>query len=176
MSIRLAGLLVFGAALVACTPDASSQYPDGTEPEAAPVDAAAPGSVVGPAAPELNNEVSASDPIHDAVIAAANTTLSERIGREAAIQPEIFRSEGDWAFVYGPIRNLDGSAIDWGTTIFNEAFADGMMDGDLGIVLLNWHEGAWRVVETAIAPTDVPQGAWPTEHHVSPALVGMEGG
>ncbi|WP_029087448.1 hypothetical protein [Brevundimonas aveniformis] len=176
MSIRLAGLLVFSAALVACAPDASSQYPDGTEPEAAPLDPAATDSVAGPAAPELNNEVSATDPIRLATIGPANTTLSEQVGQSVAINPEIFRSEGDWVFIYGPVRNIDGTSIDWGTTNMAQAAADGMMDGDLGIVLLNWHDGDWRVVEAVIGPTDVPQGGWPAEHHVSPALVGMEGG
>lgn len=157
------------ALLAACEPTTDSQYPDGGEPAEAPAD-------VGPAGEALDNEVAADDPIHAAVIASANVTLGEQIGAPVAIQPEIFRSEGDWAFVYGPIQMADGSAIDWSTTNFAEAASEGMLDGDLGIVLLNWSDGDWRVVETAIAPTDVPQTAWPDEHHVSPSLVGLEGG
>lgn len=163
-AIALAGLLA------ACEPTTDSQYPEGGEPAEAPADAAA-----GPAGDALNQEVGADDPIHDAVIASANVTLGEQIGADVAIEPEIFRSEGDWAFVYGPIQMADGSVIDWSTTNFAEAASEGMLDGDLGIVLLNWSDGEWRVVETAIAPTDVPQIAWPDEHHVSPALVGLEG-
>lgn len=166
-AIALAGLLA------GCEPTSDSQYPEGDEPAAAPADAEAP---VGPAGADLNNEVSTDDPIHDAVITSANVTLGEQIGAEVAIQPEIFRSEGDWAFIYGPIRMADGSAVDWSATNFAEAASEGMLDGELGIVLLNWSDGDWRVVETAIAPTDVPQIAWPDEHHVSPALVGLEGG
>lgn len=163
-------MLAAAALLAACEPASDSQYPEGDEPAAAPADAA-----VGPAAAELDNEVSADDPIHDAVIASANVTLSEQIGDDVAIQPEIFRSEGDWAFVYGPVRMADGSAIDWSTTNFAEAASEGMLDGELGVVLLNWSDGDWRVMETAIAPTDVPQAGWPDEHHVSPSLVGLEG-
>ena len=71
----------------------------------------------------------------------------------------------------GPIPTWWGGAVDY---LGNDL--QRMLDGDLGIVLLNWSDGDWRVVETAIAPTDVPQIAWPDEHHVSPALVGLEGG
>ena len=176
MNVRLIGIALAGSALLACSPDSNSQYPEGTEPDAAPVDAGGTSSVAGPAAPELNNEVSASDPIRLATIGPANRTLSEQVGQSVVINPEIFRSEGDWVFIYGPVRNIDGTEIDWSTTHLGQAAADGMMDGNLGIVLLNWHDGDWRVVEAVIGPTDVPQGGWPAEHHVSPALVGMEGG
>lgn len=173
MRASLPCLILFSAALAACQPDASSQYPEGEEPAAAPADAAMP---AGPAAETLNNEVAVDDPIHDAVIAAANATLSEQVGQPVEIQVEIFRSEGAWAFVYGPVRNADATEIDWSGTLLAEAAAEGMMDGDLGVVLLNWSDGGWRVVEAVIGATDVPQAGWPDEHHVSPALVGMEGG
>ncbi len=157
--------------LAACGPDAGSQYPDGGEPAAAPGDAPPPG----PAEQGLNHEVAPDDPIHNAVVASAGLTLTEQIGQPVRIEPEIFRSEGDWAFLYGPIQTADGRPVDWAETNFAAAAAEGMLDGDLGIVLLNWNDGDWRVVETAIAPTDVPQIAWPDEHHVSPELVGLEG-
>ena len=166
--IALAGLLA------ACEPTADSQYPEGDEPAEAPADGEATGAT-GPAGAALNNEVADDDPIHDAVLASANATLGEQVGSAVSIQPEIFRSEGEWAFVYGPVRTPDGSEVDWSTTLLAEPAAEGMMDGDLGIVLLHFADGDWRVVETAIGPTDVPQVAWPEEHHVSPALVGLEG-
>ena len=175
MRASLLSVLAFGVCLAACEPDANAQYPDLAAPADAPGDASAT-PAIGPADAALNNEVGAGDPIHDAVIAAANTTLAEQIGQPVAIQPEIFRSEGEWAFVYGPVRKPDGTALDWSTTAMADAAAEGMMDGDLGIVLLNWLDGEWRVVEAAVGPTDVPQVAWPDEHHVSPALVGLEGG
>ena len=124
----------------------------------------------------MNNDVAADDPIYDAVIVSADTTLTEQVGQAVSIQPEIFRSEGDWAFVYGPVRAPGGAMIDWSTTAMAEVAAAGMMDGDLGVVLLNWSDGGWRVVEAVIGATDVPQAGWPDEHHVSPALVGMEAG
>lgn len=173
MRASLPSLILLSAVLAACQPDAQSQYPDSGEPAAAPADAALP---AGPAADALNNEVAADDPIHDAVIAASNLHLSEQAGQTVIIQPEIFRSEGGWAFVYGPVRNLDGSSIDWSGTNLADAQAQGMMDGDLGVVLLNWSDDGWRVVEAVVGATDVPQTGWPDEHHVSPALVGMEGG
>jgi hypothetical protein len=173
MRVKIFGILAISLVVMACRPDASSQYPEGEEPAAAPAEATRP---AGPAAEALNNEVAADDPIHDAVIAAANTTLTEQVGQPVAIQAEIFRSEGEWAFVYGPVRNTDATEIDWSTTNLTAVAADGMMDGDLGVVLLNWSDGGWRVVEAVIGATDVPQGGWPAEHHVSAALVGMEGG
>jgi len=172
MRTSLPCLILLSVALAACQPDAQSQYPDSGEPAAAPADAAVP---AGPAADAINNEVAADAPIHDAVITAANLRLSEQLGQTVAIQPEIFRSEGVWAFVYGPVRNLDGSAIDWSATNFAAAHAEGMMDGDLGVVLLNWTSDAWTVTESVIGATDVPQAGWPAAHGVSPALVGMEG-
>lgn len=175
MRASLLSVFALGVGLAACEPASNAQYPDVAAPADAPSDAVAT-TVTGPAAAALNNEVGDADPIHDAVIVAANTTLTEQVGQPVAIQPEIFRSEGDWAFVYGPVRTPDGTALDWSTTSMAEAAAEGMMDGDLGVVLLNWSDGGWRVVEAVIGATDVPQVAWPDEHHVSPALVGMEGG
>ena len=90
---------------------------------------------------------------------------------------KIMRLEGEsWAFVSGPIRRPDGSGIDWMDTSFAHQADEGMMDGDVGIVLLNRADGGWRVVEAVVGPTDMPQVGWPDEHHVSPALVGQEGG
>ena len=168
-------LCVLAIGLTACQPAPDSQYPEDDAPADAPADPAATAPPAGPAGAALNNEVSAADPIHDTVLAAANTTLTEQVGQPVAIQSEIFRSEGDWAFVYGPVRGPDGSTLDWSTTALAEAAAEGMMDGDLGVVLLNWSDGDWRVVEAVVGPTDLPQAGWPDEHHVSPALVGMEG-
>lgn len=166
--------LALAALLAACQPTSDSQYPEGDEPAGAPADAA-PASAYGPAGEALNNEVGDDDPIHDAVLTSASATLSEQVGVAVVIEPEIFRSEGDWAFVYGPVRMPDGSTVDWASTLLAEPASEGMMDGDLGVVLLNFADGDWRVVETAIGPTDVPQVSWPAEHHVSPALVGLEG-
>lgn len=163
--------LAIAGLLAACEPGSNSQYPQPDEPAAAPAEAPA-----GPADEAMNAEVGPGDRIHDAVIAAANVRLADQIGADVAIQPEIFRSQGDWAFLYGPIRMADGSEVDWAATQFADAAAEGMLDGDLGIVLLNWSDGGWRVVESAIAPTDAPQVAWLDRHEVAPALLGLEGG
>jgi len=177
MRTRVIGILMASLAVAACQPDSSSQYPEGDEPAAAPINGAPTASgVAGPAAAELNPEVAADDPIRLAVIGPVNANLSEQAGRGVVINPEVMRSEGEWVFVYGPVRNIDGTAVDWSTTPLSAAVADGTMDGDLGVVLLHWDGLDWRVVESVIGATDVPQGGWPAEHHVSPALVGMEGG
>ncbi|HRH19405.1 MAG TPA: hypothetical protein PLE81_02090 [Brevundimonas sp.] len=177
MRVKIFGILIAGLAVIGCSPDASSQYPDGQEPAAAPAgESDASGGVAGPAAPQLNSEVAADDPIRLAVIGPTNTNLSEQAGRSVVINPEIMRSEGEWVFVYGPVRNIDGSPIDWSTTPLADAAVNGTMDGDVAVVLLNWDGLDWRVVEAVIGATDVPQGGWPAEHHVSPGLVGMEGG
>lgn len=171
MSVRPMVVAALGFALAACQPAEDSQYPQSEEPAAAPVDAGS-----GPAGPTLDPEVAADEPIHDAVLASANAALSHHIAAPAVLDPEIFRSEGEWAFVYGPVRAPDGGTLDWSTTAMAEALAEGMMDGDLGVVLLNWRDGEWQAIEVAVGATDVPQAGWPEAHGVSPALVGMEGG
>lgn len=177
MRTNLILVLLASSAVAACQPDGSSQYPEGDEPAAAPAEAAAPGGeAAGPAGPELNNELAADDPIRLAVVGGINANLSEQAGRSVVMQPEVMRSEGEWVFASGPVRNIDGSPVDWSATPLAEAASSGMMDGDNAVVLLHWDGLDWRVVESVIGPTDVPQVGWPAEHHVSPALVGMEGG
>ncbi|MBN8553566.1 MAG: hypothetical protein J0L52_11810 [Caulobacterales bacterium] len=177
MHTKVIGVLAVGLSIAACQPGPSSQYPEGDEPAAAPASGTdTSGGVAGPAAPELNPELAGDDPIRLAVIGPTNANLSEQAGRSVVINPEIMRSQGEWVFVYGPVRNVDGSAVDWSATPLSAAVSGGTMDGDLGVVLLHWDGLDWRVVESVIGATDVPQGGWPAEHHVSPALVGMEGG
>ena len=164
MVARTAILLAGALALAACSPADTADTTTTTDTEG-----------VAPAAGV--SDIAADDADRAAILAAVDTTLSEQVGSEVAIQPEIMRREEDaWAFVYGPVRHPDGSEIEWSTTLLAEPASEGMMDGDLGIVLLNWADNGWRVVETAIGPTDVPQAGWPDEHHFSPALVGQEGG
>lgn len=171
MRASLFTVFLASAALAACELPADSGL------DQPPADASGPAETGAVAAPaELDHEVTADDDVYDFVLSSANTTLSEQVGQAVVIQPEIFRSEGEWAFIYGPVRGADGSPIDWSSTLLAGPAAEGMIDGDLGVILLNFADGGWRVVETAIGPTDVPQAGWPDEHHVSPALVGMEGG
>lgn len=181
MRTNLISFLFISAAVAACQPDANSQYPQGDEPAGAPAAAdagaaAGQNGVAGPAAAALNPELAPTDPIRLAVMGAINTNLSEQAGRSVALNPEIMRSQGEWVFASGPVRNIDGTAVNWSATPLSAALASGTMDGDVAVVLLHWDGLDWRVVESVIGPTDVPQGGWPAEHHVSPELVGMEAG
>ncbi len=76
---------------------------------------------------------------------------------------------GDWAYVDTDPRRPSGGKIDWRRTKFRDAFEADMFSG-LVLALLRRQGGHWRVVETAIGPTDVAWVEWATKHKLPKAL------
>lgn len=138
--------LILVLALVGCTPP---------EP-AAPT----------PPAPPPSAEAMSAD-----LVAALAPVISAEIGQPVTLEPGQVRVMNEWAFVVAQPTLPDGAAIDWATTALAERAAEGVLDSNGQTYALLKHEnGAWRVLEHAIGPTDVAWIGWAEAHGAPEAI------
>lgn len=134
--------------VAACTPPA---------PAPAEGDASIPGS--------------SADAISDPLALAAAPAISEDIGIPVSLAPRVSRTEGDWGWIVAQPWTPEGAAIDWSQTRHASRAENGAMDSSGTVyVLLKRENGAWRVVEHTIAPTDVAWLDWPQRHGAPASL------
>lgn len=135
-------------ALAACAPPASEQ--------------AAP-----PAAPP----VASADAASAVLLAAATPVIAEEFGQPISLAPTTVRIQDDWAWLVAQPQTPSGGEIDLSTTRFASAVENGVFDGNgTTYVLLKRENGAWRVIDHAIGPTDVAWVDWP-QRYGAPASV-----
>jgi hypothetical protein len=75
----------------------------------------------------------------------------------------------DWAFLEAKPRQPDGSPLDWSTTPYSEAYAEGMCGGYVHALLVK-DKGNWRVRVYEICASDVPWVTWAEEYGAPPEL------
>ena len=132
--------------IAACTPPA---------PAPAEGDATIPGS--------------SADAATDPLALAAAATVGEQIGVPVSLVPRVSRVEGDWGWLIAQPWTPDGAAIDWSQTRYALQASEGVLDGaGTTYVLLKRENGAWRVVDSVVGPTDVAYGDW-AQRHGAPA-------
>lgn len=138
--------LMLALALVACTPP---------EPAAPP-----------PPAPPPSAQAMSVD-----LVAALAPVVSAEIGQPVALEPSQVRVMNEWAFIVVQPATADGGAIDWATTALAQRAADGVLDSNgQTYALLKYENGAWRVLEHAIGPTDVAWIGWAEAHGAPEAI------
>ncbi len=139
--------------LAACTPPAPAPSTEG--------DTSTPGSSAGVS----------TDPL----AVAAAPAISEDIGIPVTLAPTVSRTEGDWGWLVAQPWTPDGAAIDWSQTRHASRAENGAMDSSGTVyVLLKRENGAWRVVEHIVAPTDVAWLDWPQRHGAPESLFATE--
>lgn len=94
-----------------------------------------------------------------AIIDAARPGAEKPIGRRVIFVVSQIRTDGTWAYFQGRPVNPDGTALLWATTPFANEIRKGVMS-DVYMALLLKQGGTWRVVETALGPTDVAWYDW----------------
>jgi hypothetical protein len=145
-------LVAFGLALAAC-----SEPPPPAEPAAPP-------------APEAPSADAASAD----VLAAAVPIVSATIGTPVSLSPSTMNVQNDWAWLVAQPQTPTGGEIDWSTTAFAEDAALGILDGGgTTYVLLKRENGAWRVLDHVVGPTDVAWSNWPTQYGAPAELMGL---
>lgn len=135
--------------LAACTPPAPS----------APTDAV-------PSTPGTT-----ADTITDPLAIAAAPTISADIGVPVTLHPRVSRTDGDWGWIVAQPWTPEGAAIDWSQTLHASRAENGVMDSSGAVyVLLKRENGAWRVINHAVAPTDVAWEGWAQQYGAPDAL------
>lgn len=140
--MRVLVLAVLALALASCTP------PTAPTTEG---DASTPGST--------------ADASNDPLAIAAAPTISEQIGVPVSLVPRVSRVEGDWGWLIAQPWTPEGAAIDWSQTSYALQASEGVLDGaGTTYVLLKRENGAWRVIDSVVGPTDVAWGEWHQRH------------
>jgi hypothetical protein len=108
------------------------------------------------------------------VLAAAAPVVSATIGLSVSLSPTTVNIQDDWAWVVAQPQTPEGGAIDWSATAFAEDAALGVLDGGgTTYVLLKRENGAWRVLDHVVGPTDVAWINWPTQYGAPAGLLGL---
>ena len=130
-----------------------------------------------PPAPSTSTEAnvttpgSTADSSTDPLAIAAAPAISEDIGVPVTLAPRVSRTDGDWGWLIAQPWTPEGAAIDWSQTRHASRAENGVMDSSGTVyVLLKRENGAWRVVEHTIAPTDVAWLDWPQRHGAPESL------
>lgn len=131
--------LLFALALVACSQPATD----------------APTPPPPPSAEAMSQEL----------IDALTPVVAAEVGQPITLTASQTRVMNEWGYVIAQPTKPDGAAIDWSTTALAGRAAEGVLDsnGETHALLRN-ENGAWRVVEHAIGPTDVAWIGWAAVH------------
>jgi len=126
--------------------------------------------------PSAPNASEAPDPATSstAILTAATPAVSATIGQPISLSPTTVNVQDDWAWVVAQPQTPEGGAIDWSATSFAEDAALGVLDGGgTTYVLLKSENGAWRVLDHVVGPTDVAWINWPTQYGAPAELMGL---
>lgn len=104
-----------------------------------------------------------------AILKPALADLASALGKPAQLDVQSLRVSGEWAFVYAGIQTPGGQPIDYKDTPFAEAAEAGMKSRSYA-GLLRGHATDWKLVASAVGPTDVAWGSW-AEQYGAPAAI-----
>lgn len=108
------------------------------------------------------------------ILDTARVPLSKDLGKPLVMLVRTLNTDGHWAYLQARPLSADGtSPFDWSGTPYAEYIRDGSAS-DILMVLLVKKGGAWRVVDTAIAPSDVAWANWVDTYHLPDRLFQRE--
>lgn len=104
-----------------------------------------------------------------AILKPATADLVGALGKPARLEVNGLRVSGEWAFLHAAIQTPGGQPIDYKGTPFAEAAAAGGMSKSYA-ALLRGHGTEWKLVKSALGPTDVAWQPWATEFGAPAAI------
>jgi len=109
------------------------------------------------------------DPDRKDLLDTLRPPVEQASGGSVQFVVETLRTDGHWAYASAKLRRPDGRLINWARTpLANDRPAAVIDDGVMA--LMTRTGGRWRLVETAIGPTDVPWVVWADRHRLPYAL------
>lgn len=103
------------------------------------------------------------------ILDVARQPVVKRLGKPIKFKVQRLGREGDWAFLMATMVDAKGRPITYAGTPLASAEAEGMVSKDY-VALLHRTNGQWRVVDTAVGPTDVAWADW-AQKHAAPRLL-----
>lgn len=104
-----------------------------------------------------------------AILKPALADLVGALGKPARLEVEGLRVSGEWAFLYAAIQTPGGQPIDYKGTPFADAAEAGVLSKSYA-ALLRGHAAEWKLVKSALGPTDVAWQPW-AEEFGAPAAI-----
>ncbi|MEZ6023169.1 MAG: hypothetical protein R3C16_07125 [Hyphomonadaceae bacterium] len=117
-------------------------------------------------------QAGADDEQNDPLARALTPVVAADLGRPIKFTVETSRTDGEWGWIVAHPWTPEGAAIDWSQTNYAQRAGAGMLDGGgTTFALMRQENGAWRVVEFVVGPTDAAWVEWPQRHGAPQSLV-----
>lgn len=104
-----------------------------------------------------------------AIMNAARGPIVDDIGQNVIFVVRVLRTDGRWAYLQATPVQPNGQPLDWTRTRYAADWNADMMS-DTVMVLLNFDNDVWRVIDHIVGPTDVYWQGWIEQHHLPEAL------
>lgn len=103
---------------------------------------------------------------------AARPAFEQEVGAPVEFVVKTLNVMGGWAYGDVKLQRPGGVPIDWRKTKFAEDFAQGMLETESNLFLLQDAGDGWKLVEYVIGPTDVAWDWWRQERNLPAELFG----
>ncbi|QJU59883.1 hypothetical protein HL653_20960 [Sphingomonas sp. AP4-R1] len=107
--------------------------------------------------------------VRTALLDAARAPVAQALGKPVLFKVRQLRAAGRWAFLLADMEERDGKPLSYAGTSRAEAATHGMVSRAYAALLRRDGE-SWRVIDSAIGPTDVAWATWPADHGAPDAL------
>jgi hypothetical protein len=111
-------------------------------------------------------------PLRAALLDAARPIFEQEIGGSIEFVVRTLNVMGGWAYGDVKLQRPGGAPIDWSKTKFADDSAQGMLETDHNLFLLQHAGGQWQLVAYAIGPTDVAWDDWRQQRRLPAELFG----
>lgn len=95
--------------------------------------------------------------------------VEKNLKQKVQFVAQTFNVQGNWAFLFGDLRNSSGGKPNYKGTQYQEAINEGMFDNNFQ-ALLKKTGGKWKVVTYLIGCTDVCWIPWREDHKAPKAI------
>ena len=113
--------------------------------------------------------ITSTEDIQKLVLTALKSAVEDSLAMPVLLETEYYKNTDDYAFVSCLATQPNGEAIDGTKTRYKDAAEAGVFS-DSVFGLLKKEGGTWKVITTAIGPSDVPTVCWWKDYHVPTAL------
>lgn len=104
-----------------------------------------------------------------AIFNALRVPVEKNLKQKIQFAPQSFNVQGNWAFVFGALQNMNGGEPNFKGTEYQEAINAGAFDNNFQ-GLLKKTGGKWRVVKYQIGCTDVCWEPWAKTYKAPKAI------
>jgi len=111
-------------------------------------------------------------PLRKTLLDAARPVFEQELGTPVEFVITTLNVMGPWAYGDVKLQRPGGQPIDWSRTKLAEDYAQGMLETEHNLFLLEQGPNGWTLVEHAIGPTDVAWDWWRQQRNLPAELFG----